>query len=42
MGSSRYFQEQELATAEPGVLDGAAAQLSSGQPFSRSQIWSFD
>ena len=42
MGSSRYFQEQELATAEPGALDGAAARLSSGQPFSRSQTWSFD
>ena len=42
MGSSRYFQEQELATAEAGALDGAAARLSSGQPFSRSQIWSFD
>jgi hypothetical protein len=42
MGSSRYFQEQELSLAEPAALDGAAGQLTARKLFKRSQAWSFE
>ena len=42
MGSSRYFQEQELATAEPGVSTAPPRALRPGSRYTRSQIWSFD
>ena len=42
MGSSRYFQEQELSLVEPGALDEAAVQLTAHELFRRSQAWSFE
>jgi hypothetical protein len=39
MGSSRYFQAQELRTGDAGVLDGAATALRNGQPFVRKQAF---
>jgi hypothetical protein len=39
MGSSRYFQAQELRTGDEGVLDGAAGALRNGQPFVRKQAF---
>jgi hypothetical protein len=41
MGSSRYFQAQELRTSDVGILDGAAAALRNGQSFARKQAWPF-
>lgn len=39
MGSSRYYQGQEMRTGAGGVLDDAAASLRNGQPFVRKQAW---
>jgi hypothetical protein len=41
MGSSRYFQQQEMSTTADGTLDEAAGALRNGQPFARKQIWPF-
>lgn len=41
MGSSRYFQEQELSTGDAGTLDEAAGALRDGLSFRRKQVWPF-
>ena len=41
MGSSRYFQGQELSTRSEGILDEAAGALGKGASYTRKQVWPF-